>query len=119
MLDIFQEHLIEFICTGLMSGTAAVVLWAIRRLKSFFVVVRADSRDKIIRFAKFYILTNEITYEELESLTDIYKGYAELGGNGVAKEFYERCLELPMVSERTKWNPYYVGKDGYIGGHRN
>lgn len=51
--------------------------------------------------------------EELEDLGEIYKGYHDLGGNGTITEIYERCLDLPIVKERTKWNPYYVGKDGF------
>ena len=114
IFEIIQSNVIEIICTGVTSVAAGVIVWLVRRLKWLFVAVRADSKDKIMRFGKFYILTNQITMEELEGLADIYKGYAGLGGNGTAKEVYDRCLDLPIVKERTKWNPYYVGKDGYI-----
>ena len=115
MLEIIQENIIEIICAGASSAAAGVIIWIARRLKGLFVAVRADSKDKIMRFGKFYILTNQITMEELESLGEIYNGYHALGGNGTVTEIYERCKELPIAKERTKWNPYYVGKDGYIG----
>ena len=91
------------------------LVWVIRKLKGLFIAVRADSRDKIRRFGKFYVITNQITPEEREDLSEIFAGYSGLGGNGAVKELYEECMELPIVPQRTKWNPYYVGKDGYIG----
>ncbi len=114
MFDLIQSNIIEIICTAITSGAAGIILWLARRLRGLFVAVKADSHDKLFRYGKFYILTNEITFEEMESLTEIYNGYHGLGGNGTGTEIYERCLDLPVVKERTKWNPYYVGKDGYI-----
>lgn len=115
MLEMIQEHLVGIICSGVASFAAGTLVYIMKRLNGFFMAVRADSRDKIMRFGKFYILTNQITAAEMESLTDIYEAYHALGGNGVVTEIYERCLDLPMVPERTKWNPYYVGTDGFLG----
>lgn len=115
MLEIIQENIIEIICAGASSAAAGVIIWIARRLKGLFVAVKADSHDKLYRYGKFYILTNQITLEEMESLSEIYDGYHGLGGNGTGTEIYQRCLELPVVKERTKWNPYYIGQDGYIG----
>lgn len=114
MLEVIQENVIAIICSGVASFAAGTLVWAIKKFKGFSKLLRADSRDKIMRFGNFYILTNEITPAEFDSLTDIYEGYHDLGGNGAVTEIYERCKELPMVRERTKWNPYYVGTDGYI-----
>lgn len=122
MLEIIQENIVAIICSGIASFAAGVLAWAIKKFKqhlkmqeSLCIAVRADSRDKIRRFGKFYIVTNQITPEEREDLSEIFEGYSGLGGNGAVKELYEECMELPIVKERTKWNPYYVGKDGYIG----
>ncbi len=112
MWNMIQENMVAIICSGVASLTAGVLVWVVKRMRGLFVAVRADSRDKVRRFGKFYILTNQITMEELEDLGEIYKGYHSLGGNGTITEVYERCLDLPIVKERTKWNPYYVGKDG-------
>lgn len=115
MIEIIQENVVAVICSGIASFAAGTLIWVVRRLKGLFVAVRADSRDKIVRFGKFYILTEQITMEELESLGEIYNGYHALGGNGTVTEIYERCKELPIVKERTRWNPYYVGVDGFAG----
>ena len=114
MWEMIRENIVAIICSGVASFVVGVLVWAIKSMKGLFVAVRADSRDKIRRFGKFYVLTNQITLEEREDLSEIYKGYSGLGGNGAIKELYEECMELPIVPERTKWNPYYVGKDGYI-----
>lgn len=37
-----------------------------------------------------------MTSEELEQLTEFFKVYSDLGGNGKAKMMYERTLELPI-----------------------
>ena len=113
MLEVIRDNLVAIICSGVASFAAGALVWIVRRFKGLTVAVRADSRDKIRRFGKFYILTNQITLEEREDLSEIYKGYRGLGGNGAVKELYEECMELPIVPKRTKWNPYYVGKDGY------
>ena len=122
MLETIQENIVALICSGFASFAAGVLAWAIKKLKnlcttqqSLCVAVRADSRDKIRRFGKFYIITNQITPEEREDLSELFEGYSGLGGNGAVKELYEECMELPIVPQRTKWNPYYVGKDGFTG----
>ena len=122
MLEMIQEHIVGIICSGVASFAAGTLAWAIKKLKglcmtqeSLCIAVRADSRDKIRRFGKFYIVTNQITPEEREDLSEFFEGYSRLGGNGAIKELYEECMELPIVPQRTKWNPYYVGTDGYIG----
>ena len=112
MWETIQENMVAIICSGVASSQLARWYGWVKRMRGLFVAVRADSRDKVRRFGKFYILTNQITMEELEDLGEIYKGYHSLGGNGTITEVYERCLDLPIVKERTKWNPYYVGKDG-------
>lgn len=116
MLEIVQENIIEIICAGVASFAAGALLWAIRMFNGMIAAMRADLRDKIRRFGKFYILTGQITMEERNDLGELYEVYhGRLHGNGTAAEIYEECMELPIVAERTKWNPYYVGKDGFVG----
>lgn len=122
MWETIQEHIVGIICSGVASFAAGTLVWAIKKFKQYIkmqeslcVAVRADSRDKIRRFGKFYVITNQITPEEREDLSELFEGYSGLGGNGAVKELYEECMELPIVPQRSKWNPYYVGKDGFIG----
>lgn len=116
MLEIIRENIVAIICSGVASFAAGVLVWIVRMFGGMIAAMRADLRDKIRRFGKFYILTGEITMEERNDLGELYDIYhKKLHGNGNAAEIYEECMELPIVKERTKWNPYYVGKDGYTG----
>ena len=108
MLEIIQSNVIEVVSTTIVTVAVGILVGIVRKLRWLFVGVRADLKDKIIRFGEFYILTNQITIEELENLTELYKAYAGLKGNGTTKEVYERCRELPIVDERTEFNPYYT-----------
>ena len=111
MLSAIQEHIVGIICSGVASFAAGTLVWAIKKFSGLFQAVKANSHDKLFRYGKFYILSGEITLEELESLEERYNGYHGLGGNGTGTEIFEKCKELPVVKERTKWNPYYVGKE--------
>ena len=81
-----------------------------KKVKSIISGGKSKQHDKLFRYGNFYIVTGEITLEELESLEEIYQGYHGLGGNGTGTAIIEKCRKLPIVKERTKWNPYYVGK---------
>lgn len=47
-----------------------------------------------------YLQFGNITYGELEDLTNLYESYAELGGNGNRKREYEKCIKLPIIERR-------------------
>ncbi len=53
--------------------------------------------DRLYQLAKKYLGREEITVEELNNLKHIWNAYSDLGGNGLGKELYERCLDLPIV----------------------
>ena len=108
MFELIQNNVVEVVSTTIISIAVGLLIGILRKSQWLFVGVRADLKDKISRFGEFYILTNQITMEELENLTDLYKAYAGLKGNGTAKEVYERCKKLPLVDERTKFKPYYT-----------
>lgn len=114
MWESILENWIEIFCAGVASFAAGTLAWVIQRFRALTIAVRANGHDRLFRYGQFYIETNQITFEEMETLTEIYQGYHGLGGNGTGTEIYEKCKELPVVKVRTKWNPYYVGKDGYI-----
>ena len=43
---------------------------------------------------KQYIKQGYITPEQYDQLTEFYKVYHDLGGNGQAKEFYDKAVSL-------------------------
>lgn len=104
------DNFISIICAGVAGTATGVLVWAVKRLQGIFISEKVNCREKICRFGEFYILTNQITLEELDNLTDIYQVYHKyLNGNGTASNVYERCKKLPIVAERTIRNPYYTG----------
>lgn len=110
-MDIILEHLIEFVCAGILTAVGLYFKRVSKLMNGIVLSVKAQGHDKLYRFCEFYISTNEITVKELENLRHIYEGYTAVGGNGTAKELYERCQNLPIVESRTKYNPYYTERD--------
>jgi hypothetical protein len=43
-----------------------------------------------------------MTYSQYEQLTEFYKLYVGLGGNGQAKEFYDKVIKLPIHDDEQK-----------------
>lgn len=105
-----QEHIFEIIWSIAGGAILAFVGYAFKVLRGLVVSSLAVSHDKLYRYAEFYILTNQITVDEMKNLEHIYRGYHLLGGNGTGTELFEKCKEIPVVERRTKWNPYYLAK---------
>jgi hypothetical protein len=40
-----------------------------------------------------------MTQEEFDQITEFYKLYRALGGNGQAEEYYDRVIDLPIIDE--------------------
>lgn len=108
MWEVIRDNLIQIICTGVLGFIAGALVRIMKHFKSLSIAVRANGHDRLFRYSQFYIETNQITFDEMETLTEIYQGYHGLGGNGTGTEIYEKCKKLPVVKTRTKWNPYYV-----------
>lgn len=113
-MEIILEHIIEFICAGMLGAVGLYFKKTSKLIHGIVLSVKAQGHDKLYRFCEFYISTNQITVKELENLRHIYEGYRAVGGNGTAKELYERCQDLPIVEVRTKYNPYYTERDHHI-----
>lgn len=54
---------------------------------------------RFIQLCKTHLRDQYITQDEFEQMTEMYKLYHGLGGNGQAQEYYERVLELPLVEK--------------------
>lgn len=59
-------------------------------------LIISSYRFRLIQLCKIYIKQQYMTQEQYDQLTEFYKLYTGLGGNGQAKEYYERTLELPI-----------------------
>lgn len=65
--------------------------------KASMDLIIASYRYRLIQLCKIYIKAGEITSEQFDQLTEFYRVYTGLGGNGAAEEFYHKAVSLPMV----------------------
>lgn len=63
--------------------------------KSHMKLIIASYRYRLVQLCKAYLKQGYITEDQFEQLTEFYKLYSGLGGNGQAKEFFERACALP------------------------
>lgn len=59
----------------------------------------ASYKFRLMHLCKMYIAQKYITQDQYDQLTEMYKLYAYLGGNGQAKKYYDRAIALPIVTE--------------------
>lgn len=71
--------------------------------KAHMTLIIASYRFRLIQLCKEFIKQGYMTYAQYEQLTEFYKLYVGLGGNGQAKNFYEKASALP-IKERPDEN---------------
>lgn len=71
--------------------------------KAHMTLIIASYRFRLIQLCKEFIKQDYMTYAQYEQLTEFYKLYVGLGGNGQAKNFYEKASALP-IKERPDEN---------------
>ncbi len=54
---------------------------------------------RLIQLCKSHLRDGWITSDEFEQITEMYKLYTGLGGNGQAKDYYDRVMELDILKE--------------------
>lgn len=53
-------------------------------------------RFRLVQLCKTYLDQEYITSSQFEQLSEFYKIYRDLGGNGQAQEYYEKTKDLPI-----------------------
>lgn len=56
-------------------------------------------RFRLIQLCKQYLDQGHLSTKQYEQLSEMYKLYSGLGGNGQGKNYYERTIELPIKDE--------------------
>ena len=59
-------------------------------------LIISSYRYRLIALCKMYLRQGYMTESQYDQLTEFYKLYTGLGGNGQAKEYYEKAIELPI-----------------------
>ena len=51
---------------------------------------------RFIQLCKTHLRDGYITQDEFDQITEMFKLYSGLGGNGQAEEYYEKVIDLPL-----------------------
>lgn len=56
----------------------------------------ASYRFRLVQLCQIYLRQGYITSDQYEQLSEFFKVYSGLGGNGQAKQYYDKAMELPV-----------------------
>lgn len=72
--------------------------------KSHMALIVASYRFRLIQLCKGFLNQGFITTAQMEQLTEFYKLYTGLGGNGQAKVYYDKAMLLPLKTDDDETN---------------
>ena len=67
--------------------------------KSHMALIVASYRFRLVQLCKGFLAQGFITATQMEQLTEFYKLYTGLGGNGQAEIFYKKAIALPFKAD--------------------
>lgn len=67
--------------------------------KSHMALIVASYRFRLVQLCKGFLAQGFITATQMEQLTEFYKLYTGLGGNGQAEVYYKKAIALPFKTE--------------------
>lgn len=70
--------------------------------KTHMDLIVSSYRFRLVQLCKEFIRQGYMTQNQYDQLTEFYKLYTSLGGNGQAKEYYETTMKLPVHETETK-----------------
>lgn len=62
-------------------------------------LIIASYRFRLVQLCKLYMKKGYMTQDEYDQLTEFFKLYSSLGGNGQAREYYEKTVKLEIRAE--------------------
>lgn len=62
-------------------------------------LIVASYRFRLVQLCKLYMKKGYMTQDEYDQLTEFFKLYSSLGGNGQAREYYEKTVKLEIRAE--------------------
>lgn len=67
-----------------------------------FNLIINSYKFRLIQLCKSHLRDNFITEDDFEQITEMYKLYHGLGGNGQAQEYYDKVMKLEVVPNDKK-----------------
>lgn len=62
-------------------------------------LIIASYRFRLVQLCKLHMKKGYMTQDEYDQLTEFFKLYNSLGGNGQAREYYEKTVKLEIRAE--------------------
>lgn len=59
-------------------------------------LIIASYRFRLVQLCQIYLRQGYITSDQYEQLSEFFKVYSGLGGNGQAKAYYDKAVQLPV-----------------------
>ena len=59
-------------------------------------LIIASYRFRLVQLCQIYLRQGYMTSDQYEQLSEFFKVYSGLGGNGQAKEYYDKAMKLPV-----------------------
>lgn len=92
--ELIEEHIAPI--KEDLNNLRSFVLEEKRSSKRYIEIILASYRFRLIQLCQSFLKQGYMTSGQYEQLVEFFKVYAGLGGNGQAKEYYERTLKLPL-----------------------
>lgn len=64
--------------------------------QSHMNLIVSSYRYRLVQLCKLYLKQQYMTQEQYDQLTEFYKVYSGLGGNGQAHEYYQKAIKLDI-----------------------
>ena len=59
-------------------------------------LIIASYRFRLVQLCQIYLRQGYMTSDQYEQLSEFFKVYSGLGGNGQAKAYYDKAMQLPI-----------------------
>ena len=92
--ELIEEHIAPI--KEDLNNLRSFVLEEKKSSERYIEIILASYRFRLIQLCQSYLKQGYMTSGQYEQLVEFFKVYAGLGGNGQAKEYYERTLKLPL-----------------------
>ena len=64
--------------------------------KKHMNLIISSYRLYLVRMCKLYLEQGFLTQDQYDELSDFYNVYEQLGGNGQAKQYYDKTIAMPI-----------------------
>lgn len=92
--ELIEEHIAPI--KEDLNNLRSFVLEEKKSSERYIGIILASYRFRLIQLCQSFLKQGYMTSGQYEQLVEFFKVYAGLGGNGQAKEYYERALKLPL-----------------------